>query len=59
MAVERRTNGDESEKACAWDAAQASNVVAVESFMVGCGGGDAGSFVGVGSGKLVAIASRP
>jgi hypothetical protein len=32
--VERKTNGDESENACAWDAAQASNVVAVENFMI-------------------------
>lgn len=32
MEVEKRTNGDESEKACA--AVEASRVVAIESFMV-------------------------
>ena len=34
MAVEKRMKGDESEKACACDAAQASRVAVVESFIV-------------------------
>lgn len=34
LAVEKRTNGDESEKACACDAAQASSAAVVESFIV-------------------------
>ena len=34
LVVEKRMNGDESEKACACDAAQASSAAVVESFIV-------------------------
>lgn len=35
LAVEKRMNGEVSEKACAWDAAQASRAAVVETFIVG------------------------
>ena len=53
MAVEKRMKGDESEKACACDAAQASRVAVVESFIVVVVMRCRACCVGVGVGRLV------
>ena len=53
LAVEKRMKGDESEKACACDAAQASRVAVVESFIVVVVRRCRACCVGVGVGRLV------